>query len=58
MSGQNASHDVPITIVAKDPAVMRHISGWHWQSGMRPSANAPVWRMDSFRDRFLSAFGP
>jgi hypothetical protein len=58
VSGQNASHDVPITIIAKDPAVIRHISGWHWQSGMHPSPNAPVWRMDSFRDRFLSAFGP
>jgi hypothetical protein len=58
VSGQNASHDVPITVVAKDPAVMRRISSWGWQSGMLPSANAPVWRMDSFRDRFLSAFGP
>ena len=58
VSGQNASHDVPITIVAKDPAVMRRISGWGWQSGMLPSPNAPVWRMDSFRGRFLSAFGP
>jgi hypothetical protein len=58
VSGANASHDVPITIVAKDPAVMTQISGWGWQSGMRPGAKAPVWRMDSFRDRFLSAFGP
>jgi hypothetical protein len=58
VTGPNASHDVPITVVAKDPAVMRRISGWGWQSGMLPSPNAPVWRMDSFRDRFLSAFGP
>jgi hypothetical protein len=58
VSGPNASHDVPITVVAKDPAVMRRISSWGWQSGMLPSPNAPVWRMDSFRDRFLSAFGP
>jgi hypothetical protein len=58
VSGPNASHDVPITVVAKDTAVMRRISSWGWQSGMLPSPNAPVWRMDSFRDRFLSAFGP
>ncbi len=58
VSGSDAGHDVPITIVAKDPAVMKRISGWDWQSGMLPSPNAPVWRMDSFRDRFLSAFGP
>lgn len=57
VSGTGASHDVPITVVAKDPAVMRRISGWGWRSGMLPSPNAPVWRMDSFRDRFLSAFG-
>jgi hypothetical protein len=57
VSGQDPGHDVPITIVAKDPAVMRHISSWGWQDSMLPSPNAPVWRMDSFRDRFLSAFG-
>jgi hypothetical protein len=58
VSGQGASHDVPITIVARDPAVLDRISGWGWQSGLKPNAQAPVWRMDSFRDRFLSAFGP
>jgi hypothetical protein len=25
---------------------------------MLPSADAPVWPMASFRDRFLTAFGP
>ncbi|MDN4599150.1 CDP-alcohol phosphatidyltransferase [Leifsonia virtsii] len=58
VSGAGANHDVPISIVAKDPAVIDRISSWKWESGMLPSPSAPVWRMDAFRDRFLSAFGP
>jgi hypothetical protein len=58
VSGPGADHDVPVTVVAKDPAVLRRIDSWHWQPGLHPSPDAPVWRMDSFRDRFLSAFGP
>ena len=56
--GQNASRDVPITIVAKDPKVFDRISSWGWQDGLNPNPKAPVWRMDTFRDRFLTAFGP
>ena len=58
VSGPGASHDVPITVIARDPAVMSRISGWGWQDGLRPHPDAPVWRMDAFRDRFLTAFGP
>jgi hypothetical protein len=58
VSGYDASHDVPITIIAHDPAVMDRISGWGWQDGMRPHPNATVWPMDTFRDRFLTAYGP
>jgi hypothetical protein len=57
VSGQGASHEVPITIIAHDPAVMDRISGWGWQDGMRPDSNAPVWPMDAFRDRLLAAYG-
>ncbi|KUL42302.1 sulfatase-like hydrolase/transferase [Actinoplanes awajinensis] len=56
--GQTASHDVPITIVAKDPKVFDRIASWGWTSSVKPAADAPVWRMDTFRDRFLTAFGP
>jgi hypothetical protein len=56
VSGHGASHDVPVTIVAKDPAVLNQISGWGWQAGIRPDPHAPVWTMDGFRDRFLTAF--
>ena len=58
VSGQGADHDVPITIIAHDPAVMNRISGWGWQDGMLPNPQAPVWPMDAFRDRFLTAYGP
>ena len=47
-----------IVIVARDPNVLKRISSWGWQDGLKPSPNAPVWRMDTFRDRFLSAYGP
>lgn len=55
--GPNASHDVPVTLVARDPAVLARVEGWGWQDGLRPAPNAPVWPMDAFRDRFLTAFG-
>jgi hypothetical protein len=50
-------HDVPISIVAHDPAVLDRIGGWGWVAGMRPDATAPVWPMSAFRNRFLAAFG-
>jgi hypothetical protein len=56
--GSNASYDVPITIVAKDPKILDRIAGWGWTSSVKPAPDAPVWRMDTFRDRFLTAFGP
>jgi hypothetical protein len=56
VSGSHAGHDVPVSVVAKDPAVLRRIDGWGWQPGLHPRPDAPVWRMDSFRDRFLRTF--
>jgi len=58
VSSQEGSRDVPITVVARDPAVMDSISSWGWQEGLNPSPKAPVWPMDKFRDRFLTAYGP
>jgi hypothetical protein len=51
------THDVPITIVTRDQAVLDRIAGWHWDAGLRPGPQAPVWPMEAFRDRFLTAFG-
>ena len=58
VSGLGASHDVPISVIAHDPAVLNRIAGWGWNDGLRPGPQAPVWPMSVFRDRFLSAFGP
>jgi hypothetical protein len=57
VTGHGASHDVPISIVARDRLVFQRIASWGWQQGLKPDAQAPVWRMDAFRDRFLTAFG-
>lgn len=58
VSGHGASRDVPVTIVAHDSGVVDEISGWDWQPGLLPGAGAPVWSMDAFRDRFLTAYSP
>ncbi len=58
VTGQGAGHDVPISVIAHDPEVLDRISGWSWQDGLLPGPRAPVWPMASFRDRFLTAFGP
>jgi phosphatidylglycerophosphate synthase len=57
ITGENPSHDVPISVIAHDPAVLDKIAGWGWGDGLRPGPQAPVWRMSAFRDHFLSAFG-
>jgi hypothetical protein len=56
VSGEHSGHDVPVSVIAADPAVLRRIDGWRWEPGLLPSPGAPVWRMDAFRNRFLSAF--
>ncbi|MBW9092358.1 CDP-alcohol phosphatidyltransferase [Microbacterium jejuense] len=50
------SHDVPATVISRDPAVFAAIADWGWQDGLRPGEEAPVWRMDELRDRFFAAF--
>jgi len=51
-----AGRDVPVSIIAGDPAVLDRIADWGWTPGLKPESTAPVWRMDAFRDRFLTAF--
>ncbi len=58
VTGTGVSRDVPIAIVAQDPAVLDRVSSWGWTDGLNPDPKAPVWPMNSFRDRFLTAFGP
>ncbi|WP_369255348.1 sulfatase [Streptomyces sp. R35] len=54
----STSRDVPITIVAHDQKVLDRISDWGWTDGLKPAKDAPEWRMDTFRDRFMTAYGP
>jgi hypothetical protein len=58
VSGREAGRDVPVSFIARDPTVLRQIEHWGWRQGLRPSAAAPVWPMDAFRDRFVAAFDP
>jgi hypothetical protein len=58
VSGHDVGHDVPISVIAHDPTVLDRISTWGWDDGLRPAPDAPVWPMSSFRDRFLTAYGP
>jgi hypothetical protein len=56
VSGNTPTHSVPISIIAHDPSVFRHVARWHWQDGLRPSPSAPLEQMDGFRNQFLNAF--
>ena len=56
VSGQNSNHDVPISIIAHDPNVLKQIGSWGWNPGLKPNSNAPVWPMNAFRNKFLTAF--
>ncbi len=56
VTGPDPGHDVPISLIARDPRVLGRIAGWDWQRGIHPAPDAPVWRMDTVRDRFLDAF--
>jgi phosphatidylglycerophosphate synthase len=51
-----ASHEVPISIVARDPSVFRQIASWRWQDGLLPGPSAPLEPMSAFRSQFLDSF--
>jgi phosphatidylglycerophosphate synthase len=56
VSGAEANHEVPISIVTRDPSVFRQIASWRWQDGLLPGPSAPLEPMDAFRNQFLDAF--
>jgi phosphatidylglycerophosphate synthase len=56
VSGGGANHDVPISIITRDPSVLRQISSWRWQNGLLPGPGAPLEPMDAFRNQFLDTF--
>lgn len=57
VGGVGENRDAPVTVIAQDPDVIRRIDDWKWQPGLRPSPDAPVWRMDAFRNQFFGAYG-
>ena len=56
VSGVGANHEVPVSIIARDPSVFSQIASWKWQDGLLPSPSAPLSPMDAFRDKFLTAY--
>jgi hypothetical protein len=55
ITGEGASGDVPLHVIAGDPALLAPFRAWGLKPGMRP-AGTPIARMDTFRDWFLGTF--
>jgi phosphatidylglycerophosphate synthase len=56
VSGPAPNNYVPISIITRDPSVLRQIAPWHWQDGLLPGTSAPFEEMDAFRNQFLNTF--
>lgn len=56
VSGDADGRDVPVHLIARDPAIMEAVAHWQWEPGLLPGQGAPVWRMDQLRNRFVEAF--
>lgn len=54
VAGTSASHEVPIHVLSRDPALLESFTGWI--DGLRPNAQSPVWKMDAMRGHILRAF--
>ncbi|MCK5933467.1 MAG: sulfatase [Fulvimarina manganoxydans] len=55
ITGPDASRDVPIHVIADDPAVLNRIADWGFARGMIPPEGPAAFRMDDFRERFTRA---
>ena len=56
VTSSSDGHEVPVSVIARDPAVVDRVGAWGWESGLRPRDDAPVWRMDALRGRFVDTF--
>jgi phosphatidylglycerophosphate synthase len=56
VTGEQAGHQVPVSIISHDPKVLKAIEGWGWNPGLQPRKDAPVWPMSGFRNRFFRAY--
>ena len=52
---EDDSFAVPVHVIGP-PRLVARFAEWGWGAGLVPDGDATVWRMDRFRDRFLSAF--
>ncbi len=55
VSGDHGGRDVPVHVIGA-PDTLARLEGWGWTQGLIPRGNSPVWPMEAFRDRFLTAF--
>jgi hypothetical protein len=55
VSGNEENRDVPVHFIG-DRATLDSIESWSFDEGAVPGPRAPVWRMDTFRKRFIDAF--
>ncbi len=58
ISGDGASYDVPVHIIATNPTLLEKIEDWSWTHGMVPDEQSPNWRMDVVRRQLLESFTP
>lgn len=56
VTGDTVNRDVPIHLITRDPKVIDAAAHWNWTPGMLPANDAPVWRMDELRNKFIDAF--
>lgn len=56
VTDESENRDVLVHLIAGDETVLEAVGDWHWSSGMLPQDDAPVWRMDELRSRFIEAF--
>lgn len=52
-----ASHQTPLMLISRDPAVLKAADGWGWNAGLAPASDAPVWKMSQVRNRIFTTFG-
>lgn len=55
VSQEPTNRDVPIHLIGA-PETLARLDPWGWTQGLIPTPDAPVWPMETFRDRFLDAF--
>lgn len=55
ITGPDASRDVPLHVIADDPAVLSRIADWGFAQGMIPPEGPAAFRMDHLRERFTRA---